>query len=71
MAPIGVNCGGTPNSARKAPIWSAGSPKKHAPSPASTTVSSICRDANPVSMSQYGAGHHASLRSVCPLSGWA
>gem|GEM_PF-6677276 len=46
-------------------------PKKHAPSPASTAVSSISSDANPVSMSQYGAGHHASDRSVKPLSGWA
>ena len=32
-------------------------PKKHAPSPASTAVSSISSDAIPVSMSQYGAGH--------------
>ena len=71
MAPMGVNWGGMPNSARKASIRSGGSPKKHAPSPASTTVSSICRDANPVSMSQYGAGHRASLRSVHPLSAWA
>ena len=55
----------------EAPIRSGGSPKKHAPSPASTTVSSICREANPVSISQYGAGHRASLRSVHPLSGWA
>ena len=46
-------------------------PKKHAPSPASTEVSSIISDAKPVSMSQYGEGHHASDRSVKPLSGWA
>jgi hypothetical protein len=60
----GVNSGGTSNASRNGSIRSTGIPKKHAPSPASTAVSSISRDANPVSMSQYGAGHQASERSA-------
>jgi hypothetical protein len=71
IAPIGVNCGGTPNSVRNVSIRSLGMPKKQAPRPASTAVSSISNEAKPVSMSQYGAGHQASEWSAWPLSGWA
>ena len=52
-APIGVELRpATPKAARNAGIRSGDIPKKQAPSPSSTTVSSISSAANPVSMSQ-------------------
>ena len=71
MAPIGAYSSGMPNSERKRGRCSGMIPKKHAPSPSSTAVSSMSRDAIPVSMNQYGAGHRASARSSQPLSGSA
>ena len=46
-------------------------PKKQAPSPSSTAVSSISSAAIPVSMYQYGAGQRDSARSAQPLSACA
>ena len=46
-------------------------PKKQAPSPSSTAVSSISSAAIPVSMYQYGAGQWDSAWSAQPLSACA
>ncbi len=45
-----------------------GDAEEQAPSPSFTAVSRISREAKPVSMSQYGAGHQASAGSTKPLS---
>ena len=63
-APIGMNRDGTAKADRYDGMRSGGMPKKHAPSPSSTAVSSINRLAMPASMCQYGTGQRDSSRSV-------
>ena len=50
--PTGRSPGGTANAARSASHFSVGTPKKHAPKPASTAASSRIIAAMPASMSQ-------------------
>lgn len=52
MPPIGAYSSGMPNSARNGSSSSGMIPKKQASSPSSTAVSSIIKDAMPVSMNQ-------------------
>src|SRR5688572_14908199 len=71
MQPTGRNSSGTPKALRNAVTRSPGTPKKQAPSPSSTAVSSMSSEAMPASTSQYGTGQRNSARSVQPLSGSA
>ena len=69
MAPIGVHCSGTPYRSRNLGMIDGGMPKNTAPSPSSTTASSMSSAVKPVSMYQYGTGQRASSRSVQARSG--